>query len=325
MSTNTSPNNEKNIKKPNNNTSYEKQEEKLRRMLTLRLQRLLVRNTASEFTYENLLPSRRLTTDAIDKAYRRKVAGNLREMVQRYEAKGGSTASSSSENLGSNKKRDEEDRDKFLDEGAMRAAFTMRERKHEQEKTLLDNTLHAWAASAGRDSVYNPIKRQKLKGVTEGLKIQQERLVKEYKRSLTNKVAQYWKQRPTAATSSAANGTELAHEVALFEEERKKLAQERRDQQELLRLEEEKKRRAKAEERVRERERQREERELERRKLTQEAEKESFQRKPTPEETLHRFYEPIFRALWSLEFPALNGTNPFRGKSVLYIIMFDRT
>mmetsp|Transcript_23166 Transcript_23166/g.49567 ORF Transcript_23166/g.49567 Transcript_23166/m.49567 type:complete len:506 (+) Transcript_23166:32-1549(+) len=32
----------------------------------------------------------------------------------------------------------------------------------------------------------------------------------------------------------------------------------------------------------------------------------------TPRDALHRLYEPIFSALWDMEFPALGGTNPFR-------------
>eukprot|EP00957_Ditylum_brightwellii_P070714 5374707-Ditylum_brightwellii.AAC.1 len=32
----------------------------------------------------------------------------------------------------------------------------------------------------------------------------------------------------------------------------------------------------------------------------------------TPQQALHRLYEPIFRFLWDMEFANLHGTNPFR-------------
>jgi len=32
----------------------------------------------------------------------------------------------------------------------------------------------------------------------------------------------------------------------------------------------------------------------------------------TPQQTLHKVYQPIFKALWEMEFPFLGGTNPFR-------------
>lgn len=266
-------------------------------MLTLQLQRLLVRNTSNQFTYAELLPSRRVVGGG-DKVYRRKVAGNMREIVQRYESR-------HSMNIGAQRKG--------LDENAMRAAFTMRERKHGQE-VMLENTLHAYAVKASRESIYNPIRSQKLEGVVEGLRIQQERLVRDYHRSLSSKESVgATMQRPTSTTDS----TEFAHEVALFDEERIKLEEERKEQQELLRLEEEKKRRIEAAERARERERQREvarERELVRRRAVEEAAWDEAKRKATPQETLYQFYEPIYRALWDMEFKAINSTNPFRGE-----------
>lgn len=32
----------------------------------------------------------------------------------------------------------------------------------------------------------------------------------------------------------------------------------------------------------------------------------------TPQQALHKVYQPIFKALWEMEFPFLSGTNPFR-------------
>ena len=149
--------------------------------------------------------------------------------------------------------------------------------------------------------------------------------MREYRRSLSSKVSTgVTMQRPTSAMDS----TELAHEVALFEEEKMKLENEQREQQELLRKEEEKKRRAQAEERVRERERQREvarEREIQRRRAVEEAAREEAQKKATPQETLYRFYEPIYRALWDMEFKAINSTNPFRGEYTMSLSFATRT
>lgn len=259
-------------------------------MLTLRLQRLLVRKDAKHITYKNLIPQHMASRKG-DSLYTRKVGANMREIVQRYES-------------GARKER------VALDETAIRAAFTMREKKQNgEQEALLQNTLNAYALKASRDSVYNPIRKEKLEGVVEGMKIQQERLMREYQRSLSNKIPA---SLPAISTASGINA-EMAHEIALVEEERRKLEEERREQQELVRIETEKKRRTEAEERVRERERQRE---SARRKAMLEVAQEEARRKSrmpeSPQEILHRFYEPIFRALWDMEFDGLNGTNPFR-------------
>ena len=235
-------------------------------MLTLRLQRLLVRKDAKHITYKNLIPQHMASRKG-DSLYTRKVGANMREIVQRYES-------------GARKER------VALDETAIRAAFTMREKKQNgEQEALLQNTLNAYALKASRDSVYNPIRKEKLEGVVEGMKIQQERLMREYQRSLSNKIPA---SLPAISTASGINA-EMAHEIALVEEERRKLEEERREQQELVRIETEKKRRTEAEERVRERERQRE---SARRKAMLEVAQEEARRKSrmpeSPQEILHR-------------------------------------
>ena len=57
----------------------------------------------------------------------------------------------------------------------------------------------------------------------------------------------------------------------------------------------------------------REEEELKRQLEKEREEKERRERAlETPRDALHRLYEPIFTALWDMDFPALGGTNPFR-------------
>ncbi len=283
-------------------SAYEKEEENLKRMLTLRLQRLLVRNGSDQLTYEKFVPHH--LRGKGESIYRRNVKANLHEMVQRYESGG------------SGKRKRE-----LFDQTAMRTAFTMKEKQHGQH-ALLDNSLNAFASRASRENVYNPIRRVKLEGIVEGLKIQQERLIRDYKRSLSNKTSSlHYMSKPT----SAANSTELAHEVALFEEEKRKLEEERREQQKLVKRQEEKRRRAEAESRVRERERKLElarQQEMQRRLSVERSEREEAQRHVPPRQRaqlgLARLYEPIFKALWDMEFPSLNG-KPFFQKSYTWI------
>jgi len=57
-------------------------------------------------------------------------------------------------------------------------------------------------------------------------------------------------------------------------------------------------------------------REEEEARLAIEREREEAERRArmseTPQQALHRLYEPIFRVLWDMEFANLHGTNPFR-------------
>ena len=82
----------------------------------------------------------------------------------------------------------------------------------------------------------------------------------------------------------------------------------KREETEQIQIEEAKKREKSLRERLK-----REEAEH-KRQLKREREEEERRERAldTPRDALHRLYEPIFNALWALEFDSLGGTNPFR-------------
>jgi len=116
-----------------------------------------------------------------------------------------------------------------------------------------------------------------------------------------------------------ARGVLIAEKVRKMEEEARRKVDETRRKQEKRDRDMEEREREKSKQRAKERERQREssrQKEEERGKIAEKEEKEEAARKAremeTPQQALHRLYQPIFQNLWDMEFANLNWTNPFR-------------
>ena len=191
----------------------------------------------------------------------------------------------------------------------MRAAFTLREcKKHEQEALI--------AASFGRKSAMEIERKRKLEGMALGL---QEASSKKPTRGGSKlDSANAAKLRAIiAARKENIESNNLNKPTATTQAEKthKKEDELRRRNEELHHKQELEKERLLAIERQQERERQRvEEKERERQHIRQAKEKAMREARmnESPQESLHRLYEPIFKILWNMEFHNLHGTNPFR-------------
>lgn len=267
------------------------EEESLRRTLTQRLQSLSKREPL-EPTYKHLLinSSSGSVVPPRDALYK-KIGAELRERVE-----------NGSLGLSGAKGSRRED----LEDGAMRAAFTLREcKKHEQEALM--------EAYLGRVSAMEEARKRKVEGMALGL---QEQVRKKKARSTPDKSCKDESPKDAKSKSSAAS---IAEKVRKKEEEIRRKVEETRRKQEARDRELEERERLKSIEKQRERERQREisrKREEERERAAAEKAKEDAIKKArmaeTPQQALNRLYQPIFQALWDMEFANLHGTNPFR-------------
>lgn len=159
-----------------------------------------------------------------------------------------------------------------LQEEQMRAALTLREAKKHEQKALLEVTLSALPRRFGMDAA---TRRRHLEGITVGLQSEAKPAVM---------VPHEQRARTPPPPRNAAQQTEKARQQAKLDQQ---IAE------------------AKAREDAR---KQRDE--AERKKRDDE-----LNRKPrveTPQQGLHKIYQPIFKKLWEMEFPLLGGINPFR-------------
>jgi hypothetical protein len=165
-----------------------------------------------------------------------------------------------------------------LEDSAMRAALTLREAKEHEQQPLLDATL----AALGMDEQKRTRQRH-FEGMA--LMLQTEKK-KPTRTSTSNHKSSLATTNNNNAILSAVEVTEQARHHAELERQRaqaraRELARRRRDEEE----------------------RQQAQEELARKR------KESS----SPEQTtLHKYYYPIFKKLWDMEFVNLNSTNPFR-------------
>ena len=195
----------------------------------------------------------------------------------------------------------------------MRAAFTLREcKKHEQEALI--------AASFGRKSAMEIERKRKLEGMALGLQEASSKRPSRGGSKLDSANAAKLRAIIAARKENAENASNTAA-MTLAEKARKKEDEVRRRNEEVRRKQElrdkelEEKERLLAIERQKERERLRlEEKERERQHIRQAKEKAMREARmnESPQESLHRLYEPIFKVLWNMEFHNLHGTNPFR-------------
>mmetsp|Transcript_10292 Transcript_10292/g.21188 ORF Transcript_10292/g.21188 Transcript_10292/m.21188 type:complete len:284 (-) Transcript_10292:35-886(-) len=168
-----------------------------------------------------------------------------------------------------------------LEEEKMRAAFTLREFKEHEQAPLLEATLAALPKREGTDEMS---RRRYLDGVALGLQ--------------SSKKPRRTVALPTVATTTTSTSTTTTTTMTAAEqtEQARQAAELERQRQE-----------------AREREEARQAREAQDR---QRREDENKARKApvieTPQQALHKFYYPIFKLLWDMEFSYLGNTNPFR-------------
>ena len=306
---NSSNNNSNNNKGP----SSKPDGDELRKMLRGRLQKV-TRREPLDPTYKYLLlrgggSSSSRSSPVIpqkEKLYR-KTASNLRDRVDTYLQSGGDDA------VGRKRGRYRE----ALKEESMRAAFSLRHgKKHEQESLLVAAVAASLRRRLPGSLVDEGTRRSRIEAMALGLQEKE----RKKKQKIDNKVLAAAKQKILVAEKAALEKekeeADSKEKAAALEE---KLRQKEKERYEAKEREIEDRERQRTIEKARERER---ERELSRKKAEEEErtriqkEKEEELRRQrlaeTPQQALHRLYEPIFRSLWDMEFANLHGTNPFR-------------
>mmetsp|Transcript_2721 Transcript_2721/g.3857 ORF Transcript_2721/g.3857 Transcript_2721/m.3857 type:complete len:457 (+) Transcript_2721:179-1549(+) len=230
-----------------------------------------------------------------------------------------------------------------LDENAMRAAFTLRECKTFEQEPLIAATLAAAISRRlpGRN-VDEGLRRISVEAMAVGMTEKERRRrnrdsandkslgktgdngVNAHQQTRNQilaaarqKILALDKKRKRAGEDETIHGSGSGvtkkniddHQNKRREKEQREAKEREIEERERLRTVE----LARQREREREIERQKEEEEA---RIKMEKEKEEMKRKArlaeTPQQALHRLYEPVFRALWDMEFGNLNGTNPFR-------------
>jgi len=271
-------------------------EESLRLKLQKRLQQISSRQPL-EPTYKTLLLNGPIHPPAIPRdVLFKKIGSDLRERIE----VGGVAAL----DIGGKKGKQRDN----LDVNTMRAAFTLREcKKHEQEALI--------AASIGRKSAVEIDRKRKLEGMALGLQEASGKRPVRGSNKLDSvnaaKLRAVLSARQENFEATAANTNVSAKSTAAIAEKVRKKEEEIRRKQEMREIEE----RRLTMERQKDRERQRElEKERERQAMRQAKEEASRKARmnETPQESLNRLYEPIFKVLWNMEFHNLHGTNPFR-------------
>mmetsp|Transcript_24511 Transcript_24511/g.51985 ORF Transcript_24511/g.51985 Transcript_24511/m.51985 type:complete len:486 (+) Transcript_24511:55-1512(+) len=168
-----------------------------------------------------------------------------------------------------------------LEEGSVRKKRLdgIAKQLREKEKGAADRLKWSKIAQRGRSLILNPESTSKA-------------IMKEYQ--------------PDSPKTVTINTKTIAKREEVRETKRKRVVdpEQEREQQ----IEEAKKREKVLRERL-EREEEENKRQLEKEQKEQERLKRSLE---TPRDALHRLYEPIFTALWEMEFAFLGNTNPFR-------------
>lgn len=260
-----------------------------------------------------------------DKMYKR-LGAELRSKVEAHIAAGGENDIA----LGRKRGRDRDD----LEEEQMRAAFTLREgKKHEQEGLI------AAAVAAPPPGMRLPLgwdlhtHRRRLEAMALGLQVREKMKKAKAERAklaaaakakilAAEREAAAEKGRINASVSSVGDEAAtmaMAAKIRQKEVEARSKVEadsKRQGEQDSELLEKERQRSI---ERAKEREKKRKEalqREEEDARIAAEHERVEAERRTrmaeTPQQALHRLYEPIFRVLWDMEFANLHGTNPFR-------------
>lgn len=269
-------------------------EEDLREQLRILTQNLKRREPLKP-TYKHLLTDGIVTArkPALpkDKFYRR-IGSRLRETVETFMA----------ETQG----KDPFDRisqREPLEEEKLRAALTLREFKEHEQVPLLEATLAALPKRRGMDEM---TRRRHLDAVALGLQTSSSR-----KRQLLSQQQQR-NDKPKLATSLLSNvskptpalkPTTAIDQQQSLDDDDENTARPRRDDL---------KRKREDEGRSRPRTEDNKQSVGGKSSSTTNARKIPPPAFETPQQVLHKFYQPIFKMLWDMEFPYLGNTNPFR-------------
>lgn len=278
--------------KSNNSAENNVKEDELRKALRRRLH-TLSRREPLEPTYKALFASTTTPSALRDNLIRdplyKDVRSLLRARVEAFAASGGLDAA---------RGRGREREDGAGDDDAMRAAFTLREAMPHEQEVLVRATLQAErAALGGRGEKETRVRADAARALQDAERRRRERRAR---------VARERERRRREAEQRARRERAAAAAAAPPPAETPSRADERaRDERERTRLIE----RQKERERQRVHDRRREEEESRR---SREEDARRRQKAETPMEATYRLYEPIFRALWDMEFANLGGTNPFR-------------
>mmetsp|Transcript_8466 Transcript_8466/g.15963 ORF Transcript_8466/g.15963 Transcript_8466/m.15963 type:complete len:406 (-) Transcript_8466:106-1323(-) len=246
----------------------------------------------------------------LDKMYVNFTA-DLREKVESYMGKYGSenpATDGRKAKIGNNRAD--------LDVEMMKNALKLRECKTFEQEAFIEAELDATKAKRLRCSLVNEgTRRRWLEAIALGL---QERERKKQRRdgkllaAVRQKMLEAEKvslEMKKALVTDETEAAAIEEQLRQKEEEARKVKEKQMQEEQRFREIEEAKRRE--QERQQERERQREE-ERERQRLEQEREERmrKARRLETPQQALHRIYEPLFQTLWEMDF--FDGTNPFR-------------
>ena len=203
-----------------------------------------------------------------------------------------------------------------LDEGKMRDAFTIRECKEHEQKDLIQASLLAANARRRPGSlVEEGTRKRSIEAMALGLQEgERKKKQKEKDRKLLVAARQKMLDAEKQRLEKQRAKTSDKNEAAILEE---KLRLAEKQSKDVKAREAEDRERARAIEMTRMREKEREQerlsserRERERIKKEREVATRRARQMETPQQTLHRLYEPIFNALWDMEF--WDGLNPFR-------------
>jgi len=209
-----------------------------------------------------------------------------------------------------------------LDPGKMRDAFTIRECKEHEQKDLIKASIRAANARCLPGNVVDEgTRKRSIEAMALGL-LEGER--KKKQREKDRKLLTAARQKMLDAEKQrleveVAKNTDVGRAAILDE----KLRQTERQRKDAKKREVEDRERARAIEIARSREKEREKdrqvaekRERERIRREREQAVRRARQMETPQQALHRLYEPIFTSLWDMEF--WDGLNPFR-------IVIDKT
>ncbi len=252
-----------------------------------------------------------------DKAYKNKFGANLREAVEIYMNKYG-TETPANDGRKWTVGRHRVD----LDEGKMKDAFTIRECKEHEQRDLIQASIHAANARRRHGSLVDEGTRKRsieamALGLLEGERKRKQRekdrkLLVAARQKMLDAEKQFLEQQK-ANTVDKIEAAKLDEKLRMTEKQRKDVKERQ--------MEEHKRARAieLAKHREKELEKERllaEKKEKERLKREREVASRRARQMETPQQALHRLYEPIFTSLWDMEF--WDGLNPFR-------IVIDKT
>jgi len=285
------------------NVPQQESEDALRNMLRQELKKVSQREPLPP-TYHGLLKNQNINASGLPKDNLYKSLSNLREKVETFVNKNG-VEIDPMRKCGKFRK--------VLNKNDMRSAFTLRECKPFEQKSLIAASL---ATSLARrvpwSNVDEATRKRHIQAMSLGTREKEQkkiRLAKMHNEIISaknkNLATEEALMRMKKSEALDKGDDKVDQPARLKDKERKESKERQSDERERMRNIK----------KTKERERERVE---SRRRLEEEAEskieeeKRRAQEKESPQQALHRLYEPMFRRLWNMEFSNLNNTNPFR-------------